>query len=333
MRLATLSERLGWRRAAPAGSVRLGVVDVLRGAAVVAMAAYHTGWDLGALRLTVVDLREVAAWELFARVIASSFLLLVGAGLVLAHGRAFRPGAFRRRLALLAAAALIVSAATYLVFPGSWVFFGILHCIAASSVLALPFLRLPVPLVIAAAAAVIALPFLTTFDAFDAPWLAFVGLGSRVPDTNDYVPLFPWFGCVLAGIAAMRIARPWLERLPERAGRYPAPLRALAFAGRHSLLIYLLHQPLIFGALSAYAEAGGRSPEADVAPFRRTCERSCRAGGSADAACRPACDCAIAAFRQDGVWPRIAAQTTTPEDRLRIPGLARACFDRSRSGG
>ena len=58
MRLATLSERLGWRRAAPAGSVRLGVVDVLRGAAV--------SFDCHVARIADVGTHDVFFCEVLA---------------------------------------------------------------------------------------------------------------------------------------------------------------------------------------------------------------------------------------------------------------------------
>ena len=305
---------------------RLGPVDVARGIAVLAMVIYHTGWDLGELRLTVTDLREVPAWNAFARTIAASFLLMVGAGLVLAHRDRFRPRAFLRRLATVAGAALAVSVVTLFVFPTSWIFFGILHCIAVSSVLALPFLRLAVPFVLVAAFAIMAQPFVATVPLFDWPPLAFTGLGGRLPDTNDYVPLFPWFGVVLLGVALTRLTLPWLKRLPERTGTDPGPVRWLAFAGRHSLVIYLVHQPLVFGVLAGYAALGLRSPDADAAPFRRNCELSCRAGNTSEEACRTACACVIDAVRREEIWPRIAARTTTPEDRVRVPTVARECF-------
>lgn len=333
MRVAESLTRLGRRRGESSPAGRFGVIDVARGIAVAAMAVYHTGWDLGELRLTIGDVRDLPAWSVFARCIATSFLVLVGAGLVLAHGRGLRVGAFLRRLAVVAGAALVVTVATWLVFPDSYVFFGILHCIAAASVLALPFLRAPVPVTLAVAALVVAAPLLVTSEAFDAPLLAFVGLGSRVPNTNDYVPLFPWTGFVLVGVAAMRIGRPYLDRLPERTAGYPGPLRALALLGRHSLLVYLLHQPLIFGALSGWAAVVGPSAEAEMAPFLRQCARTCGARGSGPDTCRSACTCTIDAIKASGAWPRVVAGRTSPEDRSGIPALARACFDASRFPG
>jgi uncharacterized membrane protein len=311
-------------------SGRLGVIDVARGVAVAAMVIYHSAWDLSELRLIETDIRDIPAWSLFARTIAASFLILAGAGLVLAHGRGIRPAAFLRRLAVIGGAALAVTVATYFVFPDAYIFFGILHCIALSSVLALPFLRVPVPLVVGAGALCIALPHLVGAPALDWPSLTFIGLGTRTPNTNDFVPIFPWFGFVLLGIAAMRVGRPFLLRLPERSGWFPGPLRALAWAGRHSLIIYLLHQPVIFGAMSAWAEIVGRSPQAEVAPFLSRCEASCREMAAGRETCRATCSCTVDALKRADLWSGVVRDRLTIDERARIGPLARACFESER---
>ena len=107
------------------------------------MIVYHFSWDLSFLQLIATNILQVPAWRWFARGIAGSFLILAGFGLTLAHARGFRRAPFLRRLMKVGGAALAVTLVTYFAFPESYIFFGILHCIAVSSVLALPFLRLP----------------------------------------------------------------------------------------------------------------------------------------------------------------------------------------------
>ena len=79
---------------------------------------------------------------------------------------------------------------------------------------------------------------------------AYAALSGQVPVTADYEPFFPWFAPFLAGMAVARIfetQRSW-PRIEPRAN---AVLNALAWPGRHSLAIYLIHQPLLIGALSS----------------------------------------------------------------------------------
>ena len=78
------------------------------------------------------------------------------------------------------------------------------------------------------------------------------------PLTEDYVPLLPWFGAVLIGMFLTRRAeaRGWFEKYSEVEFRNPIAKR-LVFAGRHSLIIYMLHQPIFIGLISLIS---GRAP-------------------------------------------------------------------------
>ena len=185
---------------------RIAAIDALRGVAIVAMVIYHSAFDLSARNLIPVDVTRDVVWIVFARSIASTFLLLVGVGLVLATRNGLKIRPYLRRLGLIAGGACLVSLVTWWVEPELFVFFGILHQIALASVLALPFLLwLPSWVVAPVAAAVIALPYLYSNPLFDWPPLWWVGLSSTTPVTVDYVPIFPWFGVVLAGIVVGRL--------------------------------------------------------------------------------------------------------------------------------
>lgn len=334
---AALEREAARRRPAPlqpARRPRLLWLDAARGAAVVAMAFYHTSWDLSWLRLVETVVTTEPAWSVFARAIAATFLILAGLGLVLAHGGGIRWDAFRRRLVAVAAAALAITAATWFVFPDSYIFFGVLHHIALASILALPFLRRPFWAAALTVPVVWTVPLWLTQPVFDWPPLAFLGLGAHIPDTNDWVPVFPWFGFVLVGIAAGKI----LERFPSgvdgtqtaEAGRASRPTRALAWLGRHSLIIYLLHQPLIFGALAGMVAVTGPNPVAEAAPFLRSCETSCRAADQPAALCRATCACTVAELKRDDLWRSVVANRLAPEDSRRMGALARTCLARSR---
>ena len=225
---------------------RIALVDVLRGCALIAMAVYHFVWDLAFFELADFGPTENPFWIWFARATAGSFLMLVGVGLTLAHGGGVKWRPFLRRLLVIAVAALAISIASWLSDPDRVILFGILHCIAVSSVIGLFLLRVPVPLVVTLAAACLAAPSFFASPAFNGIGWVWLGLASEPLPSNDYNPLLPWFGMVLIGIAAARMIprNAWPAWQP-----YDVVARVLALIGRHSLLFYLVHQPILMALL------------------------------------------------------------------------------------
>lgn len=273
-------------------SNRIRAIDVARGVALVAMAIYHFTWDLEFFGYVEPGLTAFGGWKIFARCIASSFLFLVGVSLVLAHSRGVRWKSFLIRLAQVACAAAAISAVTWIAVPGGFIFFGILHEIALASLLGVLLLRLPALLLAALAALVIAAPQFLRSEIFDTPWLWWVGLSTVNPHSNDYVPLFPWFGAVLLGMTATKLAGRF--GLPERLRPWAPPraARVLETGGRHSLAVYLIHQPVLIALVWVASQIVPPAVPDPKIGFNRACQVQCREVRD-EAFCSGYCGCVM----------------------------------------
>lgn len=220
-------------------------LDALRGVAILAMIAYHFCFDLRYFGVTRSDFEHDWRWLTARTLILSSFLLIAGASAVLAQREPLPVARWLRHIAVIAGAALLVSAGSWLMFPRTYIWFGVLHAIAVSLLLARPLVQRPA-LAALVGVTVIASGLAFADPAFDNRALGWLGFMTGKPATEDYVPLFPWAGVLLVGIAAGH----WLVRTRFVAlaplARLPGALRWL---GRHSLIVYLVHQPLMIGVL------------------------------------------------------------------------------------
>ncbi|HHM05659.1 MAG TPA: DUF1624 domain-containing protein [Gammaproteobacteria bacterium] len=216
------------------------------------MVVYHFSFDLHLFGLVEWDFYNDPRWIAFRTLILSLFLALVGVSLHLATTGGLNITRYLRRLVMVVLCAALVSLGSAMMFGQRWIFFGVLHFIALASVLGLLFRHgywsnLILGLAVLGLGAGVRHPW------FDHPWLQWWGMMTFKPPTEDYVPLFPWFGVVLLGLFLGRWvfghARPrWLL-----AWRGSGALgRCLALGGRHSLAIYMLHQPVLIGVLALF---------------------------------------------------------------------------------
>lgn len=240
---------------------RYEALDALRGVAIVWMTLFHLCYDLNHFGWIRQQMLSDPFWTTQRTLIVSLFLFCAGFGQAVTMAQAGSIAfsrRFWRRWAQVAAAALLVSVGSWWMFPASYIHFGVLHGMAvmllllrllagwrqwALLLLGAGLLLLPVAMRNAHAVWPQALAFLNG-KAFN--WL---GLVATNPVTQDYVPVVPWLGVMCAGLVAGRwvlvqhsawLARRWL----------PGPAQAaLAWLGRWSLSYYLLHQPVLMGAL------------------------------------------------------------------------------------
>lgn len=306
---------------------RIPLIDQARGVALIAMAIYHFTWDLGYFGYIDAETATTGGWRIFARLIAGSFLFLVGFSLVLGHANGFRPKPYFIRLGKIALAAAAISVATWFAFPDTFIFFGILHAIVASSLIGLLFVRLPVVVTLLAAAAAVAAPLYLRAPLFDHPALWWVGLSVDIPRSNDYVPLLPWIAPVLLGIALARLFV--ASALPARLAGFGDTTKRwwktlLEQAGRHSLAIYLVHQPvliaLVYGAFLVSPPVAANPMEA----YTKSCAKTCESDRSAGF-CQSFCSCTLDSLVNENMFAdlnRGAIDVTTDE---RITRMSSQC--------
>ena len=235
-------------------------VDVVRGLALLWMTLYHFGFDLVQFGYWQQDFYTAPLWTWQRTCILSCFLLCAGAGQALAvrGGQCWRR--FGWRWLQIAGCALLVTVGSWWMFPRSFIYLGVLHGMA----LMLPLLRLGRPsprAAIGLAVALLALFLIAPqarwtgapaglIDWLNSPTGNWLGLITHKPITEDYVPLLPWLSVMLLGYAG---ADRWLQRLsaaPAHRSLAIGRVRGLlAWLGRHSLAYYMLHQPVLIGAL------------------------------------------------------------------------------------
>jgi uncharacterized membrane protein len=305
------------RDARPANRGRRQSIDAYRGLAILAMVAYHATWDLNYYRIIEVGIGVDALWFTLQRSIVTAFLLLVGAGLWLAHKDDIDWRRFWKREALLIAAAAGVSAVTWFQFGTYFAYFGVLHAIALSSLLALPLVRAPLWAAIGVAIAILFLPAALASDLFNTPWLAWIGFFTAAPETADLVPMFPWFGVVLVGLIGMRLFETTAAFTWSNPG---IAARTLAWIGRWSLIIYLVHQPLLFGIITPVAGWLDGMERDKLQSFVGSCEASCGVNGDA-AFCQRYCSCALDMTVRENLW------NAGPED---IGRMTKLCTEMAR---
>jgi uncharacterized membrane protein len=222
---------------------RYDALDALRGVAIVWMTVFHFCFDLNHFGWMRQDFYRDPFWTWQRTCIVSLFLFCAGLGQAVAVAQGQSWPRFWRRWAQVAGCALLVTVGSWFMFPRSFIYFGVLHGIAVMLVIA----RLTAgwgPWLWVAGAAAIASKLFVANAIFNGPWLNWTGWVTRLPITEDYVPLFPWLGVMWWGVAAgqwlLRTRPHWLARTA------PAPL---AWLGRWSLSWYMLHQPILIGAL------------------------------------------------------------------------------------
>ena len=214
-------------------------LDLMRGIAIIMMIVFHLIYDLNEFGYTNIPLSNFWLTSYWRYLIVFLFLNAVGISLVIAYGKNFSLNKFIKRLAILGLAALSVSLGTYFLFPDAWVYFGILHLIWTATLIAIIFVQFPKTSLFVAS-----LIFILGY--LNLPDLSFFGflLSDYLPLSSvDFYPLFPWIAFVFTGI--------YLGHNPIYKKIFFMRVPFLQLVGQHSLIIYLLHQVILFSLVGA----------------------------------------------------------------------------------
>lgn len=233
---------------------RFDSLDALRGMAIVWMTVFHVCFDLNHFGYLTQNFYVDPFWTWQRTAIVSLFLFTAGLGQAVAVQQGQSWPRFWRRWVLVAGSALLVSVGSYLMYPQTFIYFGVLHGMAVMLLIVRLTARWGRWLWLLGGMA-IAIKFIAAYahgistqaEFLNENWFNWLGLISRKPITEDYVPVIPWLGVMWWGMAAGQWAlqnRPqWMTRPVGRAAQ------PLAWLGRWSLSYYLLHQPVLIGVL------------------------------------------------------------------------------------
>lgn len=245
------------KEAIAANSGRFWEVDVARGAAILMMALYHFVYDLETFAGYGVNATS-GFWARFADATAFSFVFLVGVSLTLSFSRAKKRhpgrglfGKYLLRGARIFGYGMVLTVFSWVVGMGL-ILFGILHLIGVSIILAYPFLRFKtLNLILGLLIIGIGVYMQTRGFYSESPWLLPLGVIPTDIPMPDYRPLLPWFGVVLIGVFAGNLVYGGGRKITGGTDR-PMAVAPLGFLGRYSLLVYLIHQPVIVALLVVF---------------------------------------------------------------------------------
>lgn len=238
------------------GRERFWELDAARGIAILMMILFHTLFDLYYFDIYPVNVTS-GFWRYFALATGSLFLFIAGVSLSVSHARALQffsgdvwgpariTAKFLVRGSGIFTCGMLITVVTWIVVPQSFIVFGILHLIGFSIMLSPIFFRFRKKNIFIGALIII-LGMIIWISGVTGPyWMLWIGFHPASFSTLDYYPLLPWTGVILVGLGIGERIYPGGERafaIPQVPKKITVPLSVL---GRHSLLIYLIHQPII----------------------------------------------------------------------------------------
>jgi uncharacterized membrane protein len=223
---------------------RIRSLDMWRGLAILAMVVYHFLFFMEMQGLLIFDF-STTSMEVFGRLVQFSFLGLVGVAISLVYKRKswdeFRYFQFIRVM-IIGIWAMVFTLVSYLLFKEDFIRFGILHLISTSIFVITLFARRKLALLFLCMALILIWLGGYTGRVLDHNYLSIVGLYDGSFSSLDYFPIVPWLVIPVIGY----LIGDWLAAVLQKLDMYLPKLEWLQFIGRNSLVIYVVHFPVVF---------------------------------------------------------------------------------------
>lgn len=211
---------------------RIWEIDFLRGIAIILMITFHVVFDLRDIYNYPVNYMSGVFYYVGK---ASAILFMLVSGI----SCSFSKNNVKRGLRIFAIA-MGITVATYIFDPALIIKFGILHFFGISMILFPLFKPLNKNILILLATLIIAAGNLMSTINVTSEYLFPLGLTTGSFTSSDYYPLFPWFGVFLYGAALSKI----FYKEKKSIFNFTIPDNPIMFIGRHSLAVYVIHQPI-----------------------------------------------------------------------------------------
>lgn len=223
---------------------RIWELDALRGLCILGMIAVHLLFDLTGLYGAVSF--EYPGWLLFLMDWGGVAFFLISGICASLGSRCVKRGL------VVAGCGLVISAVTVVMYQMGMadrailIYFGVLHCLGVCMILWAGFRHLPNPMLVGLGSIFVALGLWLRTITVQTHWLVWLGLLYPGFATSDYFPLLPFLGFfLLGGVLGRILYRDKQSLFPKGSTCF----RWLQWIGRHSLAIYLLHQPILTAIL------------------------------------------------------------------------------------
>jgi uncharacterized membrane protein len=224
--------------------MRLWELDFVKGIAIILVVIVHIVFDLDIFTHACVNVDSWLWWTV-ARVAASLFILTSGVSLAITVHKAHSGKKLLYRSVRLFSLGMVITFVTAWLFNEGTILFGILHFLAVAPLFGY-LLSTRIGLAVGISCGIFALtPYINNLTV-NSHYLLWVGLIPADFCSFDFFPLVPWLGVYLLGVVMGKLIYP---RGVGFTGNCSPVVWPIIYLGRYTLLIYMVHQPIILACL------------------------------------------------------------------------------------